>query len=58
MAASLVQLSKQGADNPIIALVSMSSMMDPASLQTIIEKMEVVRDSLTTSVEEETYLEE
>lgn len=32
--------------------------MDPSSLQTIIEKMEVVRDSLLSSVEEENALEE
>lgn len=33
-------------------------MMDSRSIQTIIEKMEVVRDSLITSVDEETALEE
>ena len=33
-------------------------MMEPRSIQTIIEKMEVVRDSLITSVDEETALEE
>lgn len=57
-ARSFVELAKVGPANPILALVSLSSMMDPSSLQTIIEKMEVVRDSLLSSVEEENALEE
>ncbi|CAD8143395.1 unnamed protein product [Paramecium octaurelia] len=55
---SFVQLANSGPSNPILALVQVTSMMDSRSIQTIIEKMEVVRDSLITSVDEETALEE
>lgn len=53
-----MELSQADVDNPIMAMVSLSMMLDPSSVQTIIEKMEVVRDSLTSSVEEENALEE
>ena len=54
---SLVQLSQIGAENPITALIALSAALDPTSIQTVIEKMEVIRDSLLVSVEQEEELE-
>lgn len=50
-------MSQIGAENPITALIALSAALDPTSIQTVIEKMEVIRDSLLVSVEQEEELE-
>lgn len=47
---ALVQLSKIGQDNPITSMVSLTSSLEPVAVQTLIEKMEDIRDSLIESV--------
>jgi hypothetical protein len=52
-----VELAKVGGDNPIVSLVALTTSLDPTAIQTIIEKMEVIRDSLIASIEQEEELE-
>lgn len=43
---ALVQLAKIGEENPITSLVALTSSLEPTSVQTLIEKMEDIRDSI------------
>lgn len=47
---ALVQLAKIGQDNPITSMVALTSSLEPTAVQTLIEKMEDIRDSLIESV--------
>lgn len=47
---ALVQLAKIGQENPITSMVALTSSLEPTAVQTLIEKMEEIRDSLAESV--------
>jgi hypothetical protein len=43
---ALVQLAKVGEENPITSMVALTSSLEPTAVQTLIEKMEDIRDSI------------
>lgn len=47
----MVQLSKLGKSNPIAALVSIASSLDPAALANVVNKLKEIRTSLANSLE-------
>ncbi|CAD8107159.1 unnamed protein product [Paramecium sonneborni] len=50
---ALVQLAKIGEENPITAMVALTSTLEPTAVQTLIEKMEAIRDSIKESIQAE-----
>ena len=49
---ALLELGKIGKNNPINALVQLASTLNPKSLVIIVEKLEMLRDSLAGALED------
>ncbi len=46
-------MAKIGEENPITAMVALTSTLEPTAVQTLIEKMEAIRDSIKDSIKAE-----